>query len=184
MDKLIHLLDGDAKTYYDKRKNNITLLNINYIGFLYLNGKGVDKDSHKAKIFFELAYQEKYDLAIYNLGWIYEHGEGVHRCYQKAREYYEEAYKFGYDRSLVRLINLYKTTDLKYEEQYAIKYFIRIKHSEKLKDIYGYNDKEIKLLIEKRKLEKRMNKLKKQNKKLKEEIVNLKKIEVTPGGPI
>ena len=59
------------------------------LGFMYVQGDGVEQNYKKAREFFELSAGQGNEGAFYNLGVMYVQGDGVEQNYKKAREYFE-----------------------------------------------------------------------------------------------
>lgn len=63
----------------------------NYIGLMYLNGLGVEKDVVKAFSYIEQAAKNNYTLAQFNLGNMYREGQGCSINMTKAVEWFQKA---------------------------------------------------------------------------------------------
>ena len=61
-----------AKQYFEKAKNKGNAAAQNYLGLIYLDGHGVDKDFKKAKQYFEKAEAKGNASAQYKLGSLYQ----------------------------------------------------------------------------------------------------------------
>ena len=61
------------------------------LGLLYMKGKGVEQDYHKAKEWLEKSVAQDEGSAQIFLGCLYYNGQGVRQNYHKARELFEKA---------------------------------------------------------------------------------------------
>ncbi len=94
---------GDAVRKADSRKSRDPFARLqrlasggdadaaNALGELYLAGKGVKRDYHKARRWFEKAAEQRHVKAQYNLGLIYREGLGVDRDLEDAVAWYKLA---------------------------------------------------------------------------------------------
>ncbi len=80
-----------AKEYYEKEQNNADPIALNNLGYMYIDGLGVDKDYDTAVQFFEKAAAQKLPEAQFNLGMAYYQGRGVRRNYEEAFKYFNQA---------------------------------------------------------------------------------------------
>ncbi len=80
-----------AKEYYEKNRNDADPIALNNLGYMYMNGFGVDKDYDTAVQLFEKAAAEKLPEAEFNLGMAYYQGRGVRRNYEEAFKYFNQA---------------------------------------------------------------------------------------------
>ncbi|MCZ7837066.1 tetratricopeptide repeat protein [Atlantibacter hermannii] len=62
-----------------------------YLGYAYLNGKGVAVDYDKAKSFLDLAVKQGEPSAMYHLGTMYFDGKGMPVNKNKAIHYFKKA---------------------------------------------------------------------------------------------
>lgn len=76
------------------------------LGNMYLSGKGVTQDYHRAVLWFCKAAEQGFVYAQYNLGLMYENGEGVAQDYQLAVTWYRKASEQGYDVAIKALKKL------------------------------------------------------------------------------
>jgi len=65
---------------------------INYLGYMYSNGYGVEKDYNKAVEYYTISHNSGNIIASHNLGFMYLNGYGVEKDYNKAIEYYTIAH--------------------------------------------------------------------------------------------
>ena len=65
------------------------------IGWMYLNGYGVDKDYSEAVKWFKKAAKQGNVSAQYHLGFMYQNGYGVEKDYSEAVKWYREAAEEG-----------------------------------------------------------------------------------------
>lgn len=77
------------------------------LGFLYENGKGVEKNYSQAVYWYKKASDQGYAIAQYNLGASYENGRGVDKNDQQAREWYRQAAENGVIEAQVNLGMMY-----------------------------------------------------------------------------
>ncbi|MDE7413625.1 MAG: SEL1-like repeat protein [Muribaculaceae bacterium] len=66
-----------------------------FLGALYENGQGVDRDMKKAAEYYQKAADRGFGLAMGALGDMYYEGRGVDTDFAKACELYEQAYTIG-----------------------------------------------------------------------------------------
>lgn len=71
--------DNYATELYEFQKNNkLNDANSQYnLGFMYLNGFGVEEDSILAFKWYQLAASRGHSSAQFDLGWMYANGDGV-----------------------------------------------------------------------------------------------------------
>ena len=93
-----------AREYYEmvEDQNPYALITL---GYLYLNGQGVEADADKADEYFrkalvlidenEVANLAYANVAYYLIGWLYYDGNGVEQDYALAKEWYEKAAALG-----------------------------------------------------------------------------------------
>lgn len=81
-----------AKEWFEKEDTDSSLYEL---GYMYLNGNGVDQDYQKAKEYFEKSADKGYASAMDWLGWLYENGNGVDKDLNKAIEWYEKEGQAG-----------------------------------------------------------------------------------------
>jgi len=62
-----------------------------YLGLMYANGQGIEKDEAQAVQWYEKSARQGYAKAQNNLGEMYYHGRGVARDYEQARSWYRKA---------------------------------------------------------------------------------------------
>lgn len=68
---------------------------INYLGCMYLDGKGVEKNIATAVEWFKKGIQAQNHWAMYNLGILYNTGEGVAKNEQLALNLFKKSYEIG-----------------------------------------------------------------------------------------
>lgn len=68
---------------------------INYLGCMYLNGKGVEKDITIAVEWFQKGVEAQNHWAMYNLGRLYSIGEGVEKNEHLALDLFKKSYAVG-----------------------------------------------------------------------------------------
>ena len=79
-----------------------------YLGFMYYEGQGVEKDRREAFRWFERAARKGLALAQYNLGMMYADGQGVMQDYSQAVNWYGRAAGQGFAEAQFRLARLYE----------------------------------------------------------------------------
>ena len=67
------------------------------VGYFYLEGLGVEKDTSKALYWTQRAANHGDRDGQYNLAWFYEEGIGVERNIEKARHWYKASALQGHD---------------------------------------------------------------------------------------
>ena len=82
---------SDAIKYFSKVDNLNDSDAQYYMGLIYYNGYGVEKNYTKAKEWFEKSAAQNNDTSRCALGWLYEAGLGVTQNYLKAKELYEKS---------------------------------------------------------------------------------------------
>ena len=92
-----HLDYAKSREYFERLGDGYAFLQL---GQIYLFARGVDRDSEKAREYFEKAAASDHDwaasYALFYLGQMYEAGDGVPQDYAKALEYYQKAVEKGY----------------------------------------------------------------------------------------
>lgn len=78
------------------------------LGFLYLNGEGVEKNAYEAVKWFRLAAEQGYLPAIYYLGLCYSDGEGVNQDKEESVFWLQKAAIAGYDKAQYSLALMYE----------------------------------------------------------------------------
>ena len=73
------------------------------VGYFYLEGLGVEKDTAKALYWTERAAKHGDRDGQYNLGWFYEEGIGTERDVEKAKYWYERAAEQGHELAVGKL---------------------------------------------------------------------------------
>ncbi|KAF0541894.1 HCP-like protein [Gigaspora margarita] len=63
------------------------------VGYCYHNGYGVEKDEHKAFLYYQMSAEMGNALAFNDLGFCYANGVGVERDEQTSLIYYQKAVK-------------------------------------------------------------------------------------------
>ncbi|MGE4542958.1 MAG: tetratricopeptide repeat protein [Pedobacter sp.] len=79
-----------------------------YLGLMYINGDGVEKDYKKAFYWFARAAGANYPPALYDLGAMYRNGEGVPVNIPAAMHLYTKSANFGNQQAIIELIKMYK----------------------------------------------------------------------------
>lgn len=89
-----------------------------YLGYMYLEGLGAEKDDKKAFELFNMAYDGKLDELYYRLGEMYFTGYDRYRKMrkdeEKSREYYEKSCDDGYPyacNDIAKILYRYKYND-------------------------------------------------------------------------
>lgn len=77
-----------------------------HLGMMYLEGKGVDKNSNTAFLSIQKAANKDHKDATYQLGLMYEGGIGIDKDMDKARTWYKKAVGLGHSKAKKRLENL------------------------------------------------------------------------------
>jgi len=65
------------------------------LGFMYVTGKGVERDLNEAAKWFRKAAEQGHTKAQYNLGMMYVRGEGVERDFNEAAKWFTKAAEQG-----------------------------------------------------------------------------------------
>lgn len=117
-----------------------------YVGYLYLNGYGVEQDNQKALFYLQQSVDQNYDLAQALMGFLYAEGNIVPQNKKKAFELYNKAAERGNIAAFLNLGVAYYTGDgVDKDIEKAISYFERIPLKEKpvvgryLGDIFQYD---------------------------------------------
>ncbi len=76
---------------------------IRNLGFCYENGTGVEKDVHKALVYYQQAAELGNTFAMFNLGLFYKKGTGVEKDIHKAIDYYRKAAESGHAGAMRKL---------------------------------------------------------------------------------
>ena len=162
-----------AKELYEKAITRGNTDAMSRLGTMYKYGRGVEQDRKKAEELYELAVSKGSSHAMINLGNMYKGGGPMVQNYYKARELFELA--ITEDTLEISHINaltsLYVTTNLKNDKQYAIDYFLKINHQDKLKEIYAYDDYDIQMIIDNKKRAVEIAQLIKENSELRVHIM-------------
>lgn len=99
-----------AKEYLAKCKKAAVKGNViaqNTLGFLYLNGQGVDRDYTEAVRWFEQAAQQEYREAQYNLAIMYNLGQGTQQDKVQGAHWMKRAADYAYAPAQNALADLY-----------------------------------------------------------------------------
>lgn len=119
-----------------------------YLGYLYLNGYGVQKDAKKAVSYLEKSIKQNYDLAQSLMAYMYFEGNGVRQDKKKAISLYQQAAAQGNSSALLNLgVAYYKGDGVEKNIQRAMEYFLKVSPQDQpvvatyLGDIY-LNNKE------------------------------------------
>lgn len=117
-----------------------------YVGYLYLNGYGVEQDNQKALSYLQQSVAQNYDLAEALMGFLYAEGKVIPQDKKKALELYNKAAERGNISAFLNLGVAYYTGDgVDKDIKKAISYFERIPLKEKpvvgryLGDIFQYD---------------------------------------------
>ena len=132
---------------------------MNNLGYIYHRGEGATQDYNKARELYERAIDKGHALAMNNLGNMYYSGKGVTQDYNKARELYERAIDKGNALAMNNLLSMYKTIKT-FDKQQVIDYFIKINSVDKLKEIYKYDDYDLNMIFEIKRLKNENNLMK------------------------
>lgn len=73
------------------------------LGYMYVQGKGVEQDYTKALYWYRKAVKQGYAPSLFNLGLMYAQGEGVKQDYVTAVSWYRKAMKQGYTEAQTQL---------------------------------------------------------------------------------
>ncbi|WQS28271.1 sel1 repeat family protein [Helicobacter pylori] len=84
-----------AKKYFEKACELKDGRGCGILGWIYEDGKGVEKNLTKAAQFFSKACDLKDGLGCFNLGMSYEYGQGVEKDLIKAAQFYSKACRLG-----------------------------------------------------------------------------------------
>lgn len=79
-----------------------------YLGFMYYEGQGVEKDRREAFRWFERAARKRLALAQYNVGMMYADGQGVMQDYAQAVYWYGQAAAQGFAEAQFRLARMHQ----------------------------------------------------------------------------
>eukprot|EP01091_Cochliopodium_minus_P006082 TRINITY_DN15962_c0_g1_i1.p1 TRINITY_DN15962_c0_g1~~TRINITY_DN15962_c0_g1_i1.p1 ORF type:complete len:453 (-),score=108.50 TRINITY_DN15962_c0_g1_i1:10-1368(-) len=105
----------------DKEIKNVdTITAVNFIGFLYMNGEGIQKNIEKAIYYLNISASMGNAHSNTNLGWIYEEGEYVPRDVDKSIELYKDSI-LQYDSVAMNNLGLIYETLGDFEQ--ALKYY-------------------------------------------------------------
>ncbi len=85
----------DAKYWIEKLSNKGNLEAQNFLGNMYMTGKGVPKDECKAANIYKSLVDKNYIYGFTNLALCYLNGKGVEKDTKKAKEYLEYARSMG-----------------------------------------------------------------------------------------
>jgi TPR repeat protein len=96
-----------AFEWFKKSASNENDKAINYLGYLFETGKGVEKDLSSALKYYKLAADKGNRVAMNNVGIFYYFGKGVTIDYVKASEWYTKSAEKNYPKAQYRLANLY-----------------------------------------------------------------------------
>ncbi len=165
----------------------------NFLGFMYINGHGIEQNDEKAFNYYQLSADQGNLTAQNNLGYMYQHGHHVEQNYEKAFNYYQLSADQGESFAQCHLAIMY-LHGLGIEQDYekALYYYqlaadqgvsIAQLGIEKLLSDWCHNclNKYIKTKTTKcKELEDRCKELEDRCKELEEDIVHLK---YKPGGP-
>ena len=77
------------------------------LGWLYINGQGVEKDYAQAAFWIRKAAEEGNTTAQAGLGWLYANGLGIEKNYAQAASWYKKAAKQGLSIAQANLGTLY-----------------------------------------------------------------------------
>ena len=118
---------GDDKAAYrtiKKLAENGDALSQNWLGQMYVDGSGVEKNLAEAIKWFEKSATQGYTPAHINLAWIYSEGIGIKKDLKKAASWYEKAAKLGDVKAETKLGALYLDgTGVKKDDNKALKLF-------------------------------------------------------------
>jgi TPR repeat protein len=171
-----------TKEYYEISVNLGNHVAMQRLGLMYQDGTGGLKNPHMARQLYEQAIAQGNSIAMNNLAYMYHHGELVTDAlqirdldeYRKARDLYEMAILNGSQQAITNLIKLYNTKDIKVDKDHAIKFFLKIKKPEIIKELYNLDQDYMKLLEENYKLKNEIDedliKLITENDKLKRDV--------------
>ena len=81
----------EAKHYFELNEAENDPIALNNLGYIYMNGLGVDKDYSTAINLFKAAAKKELPEAEFNLGMAYYKGNGVKRNYEEAFRYFKDA---------------------------------------------------------------------------------------------
>ena len=77
-------------------KNYIVFDVQGYLGYMYDNGYGLNKNYEQAVYYYRKAAEGGHPFGQYRLGWMYDTGNGVEKDYQQAVNWYRKAAEQGY----------------------------------------------------------------------------------------
>ncbi|GAA8978278.1 hypothetical protein EKB5_01050 [Helicobacter pylori] len=95
-----------ARKYFEKACELNSGSGCNFLGFLYENGQGVEKDLIKAAYFYSKACELKEGDGCGALGGLYYNGDGVKQDSKKVAALFEKACKLGYKKACEMLKEL------------------------------------------------------------------------------
>ena len=164
----------------------------NTLGYIYLNGRGVERDLDKVKELFEIGCSKNNVLAMYNLSYIYYYGLGVPVDYDKAEELCKSSFERGYEIAFNLLSYAYRMNIFKKDKMEIINYFHKINKPKKVKQIFGYDDYTLELIINNYKITKENSELANKISELANKITELENknndlethIMASPDGPL
>ncbi len=84
-----------AAEWYAKAAHQDHAMALNNLGFLYEQGRGVNKDYKKAFDLYSKAADLDFIPALANVGHCYEKGLGIFQSYRKADSFYRQAAEKG-----------------------------------------------------------------------------------------
>ena len=80
----------------------------NWLGWMYANGRGVERDDKQAVELYRKAAEQGNVQAQTNLGWMYANGRGVEKDYTQALEWRRKAAEQGHAQAQNRLGEMYE----------------------------------------------------------------------------
>ena len=118
---------SDDKTAYKtikKLAENGDALSQNWLGQMYMDGSGVEKNLAESIKWFEKSAAQDHTPAHINLAWIYSEGVGVAKDLKKAASWYEKAAMLGDAKAETKLGAIYLDgAGVKQDENKALKHF-------------------------------------------------------------
>ncbi len=124
--KEMHKARGDNKEalkYFMQAAQSGDALAQTYVGFIYDNGKGVDRDYKAALKWYKMAEAQGFSAAQDLIGRMYRDGHGVPQNYSLAAGFFKKATLQFYANSQVHLARLYFTGGLEWPQDYEKAFF-------------------------------------------------------------
>ena len=115
---------------------------INRLGYMYMEGLGVEKDEKEAFRLYMISAEMGYPKAQANVAVSYADGSGVEADGEKAIEWYTKAIDNGYEEAMIGLGVFYLGKENKEDVEKNRKEFKKSKENKELFDYDWLNDRE------------------------------------------